>query len=115
MRYLLLIHADEAGWNALSPEQMSEAMGAYFAYSEALAKSGKLVSADELQPNDTAKCVRVRDGKTGVVDGPFADTKETVGGYYLIEAETEAEALDWAAKCPGAHHGVIEVRPVVVR
>ena len=90
-------------------------MGAYFAFTEALAKSGKLKSGDELQPVATAKTISVSGGKQHVVDGPFADTKESLGGYYLLEAESIEEALSWAAKCPGARYGRIEVRPVVMR
>jgi hypothetical protein len=115
MQYMLLIYGDEATWGALPPEKLSEEMGAYFAYSEALAKAGKIVSGDELQPVATAKTVSLIGGKHSVVDGPFADTKEQLGGYYLITADTIEEALDWAAKCPGARYGRIEVRPVVMR
>lgn len=115
MQYMLLIYGDEAKWAGLPPEKMSEEMGAYFAYTEALAKAGKLKSGDELQPVATAKTVSLESGKREVVDGPFADTKEALGGYYLIEAESIEEAVDWAAKCPGARYGRIEVRPVVMR
>ncbi len=115
MQYMLLIYGEESKWGALSPEQMSTEMGAYMAYTQDLAKSGKLLRGDELQPVATAKTISVAGGKQHVVDGPFADTKETLGGYYLIEAETIADALAWAAKCPGARYGRIEVRPVVMR
>jgi hypothetical protein len=115
MRYMLLIHADEKAWAQLSPEQASAAMAAYIAYGEALRKAGKHVQSDQLQPTSSAKCVHVEGGHKGVSDGPFADTKEALGGYYLIESADIAEAVDWAAKCPGAAHGTIEVRPVVQR
>lgn len=115
MRYMLLIHGDEKAWDALTPEQIAETMNAYYAYTDALQKSGKLVSGDELQPTNTAKLVRVDSGKTKVADGPYADIKEALGGYYLIEADSEADAIEWAAKCPGAAHGAVEVRPVMVR
>ena len=115
MQYMLLIYGDEGMWAGLTPEKLSEEMGAYFAYSEALAKAGKMKAGDELQPISTAKTVSLMDGKHSVVDGPFADTKEQLGGYYLIEAESMEEALEWAAKCPGARYGRVEVRPVVMR
>jgi hypothetical protein len=115
MRYMLLIHADEKAWGAMSPEQAAGAMAAYIAYGEGLRKAGKYVDAYQLQPTSTAKCVRVEGGHKGVSDGPFADTKEALGGYYLIESADIGEATDWASKCPGASHGAIEVRPVVLR
>jgi hypothetical protein len=108
MQYLLLIHDDETQDNGdLMPE--------YMAYSEALRESGSLVGANQLQPADTATTVRVRGGETLVTDGPFIETKETLGGYYLVEAETLDEAIEWAAKIPSARFGHIEVRPVVMR
>lgn len=115
MQYLLLIYGEESTWASMPPEKIAEEMGAYFAYTEALAKSGKLLSGHELQPVSTAKTVSLMGGARSLVDGPFADTKETLGGYYLIEAETQDEAVEWAAKCPGARYGRIEVRPVVMR
>ncbi|MBY0562943.1 MAG: YciI family protein [Hyphomonadaceae bacterium] len=115
MQYMLLIYGEEAKWAALAPEKISEVMAAYFAYTEDLAKAGKLKSGDELQPVETAKTVSLETGKRQVVDGPFADTKETLGGYYLIEADNIDEAVEWAARCPGARQGRIEVRPVVMR
>lgn len=115
MRYMLLIHADEKVWAAMSPEQAAGAMAAYIAYGDKLRAVGKYVHSHQLQPTSTAKCVRVEGGHTGVRDGPFSDTKEALGGYYLIESADLEEALGWAAKCPGASHGVVEVRPVVLR
>jgi len=108
MQYLLLINDDETQDNGdLMPE--------YVTYTEALAASGSLVGANQLQPSDTATTVRVRDGETLVTDGPFIGTKETRGGYYLVEAESLDEAIEWAAKIPSARFGHIEVRPVVMR
>lgn len=115
MQYMLLIYGEEAKWACLSPEKLSEEMGAYFAYTEELAKAGKLKAGDELHPVATAKTVSVEGGSRHVVDGPFAETREALGGYYLIEAENVDEALEWAAKCPGARYGRVEVRPVVMR
>ena len=114
MKYMVLIYGSEAHWAAQSPEEMEKAMGAYFAYSEALTKAGKLVAGDELHPVATAKSVTVRSDGVRVVDGPYVDTKEQFGGYYLIDVADEAEAIEWASKCPGAQHGGVELRPVVV-
>lgn len=115
MQYMLLIYGEEAAWANMPPEKLSEEMGAYFAYTEELAKADKLVAGDELQPVNTAKTVSLMGGKHSVVDGPFAETRETLGGYYLIKADSMEDALKWAAKCPGARYGRIEVRPVMVR
>ena len=115
MQYMLLIYGEESKWASLTPDQLSAEMGAYMAYTQDLAKAGVLVAGDELQPVETAKTISVSNGKQKVVDGPFAETKETLGGYYLIKAESQEEALAWAAKCPGARYGRIEVRPVVMR
>jgi hypothetical protein len=115
MHYMLLIYGEESMWAKLTPDQLSQEMGAYMAYTQELAKSGKLVAGDELQPVATAKTLSISGGKQSVVDGPFAETKETLGGYYLINVDTQEEALAWAAKCPGARYGRIEVRPVVMR
>lgn len=115
MHYMLLIYGDESQWASLSPEQISAEMGAYFAYSEELAKAGVLVGGDELHPVSTAKTISVAEGKQKVVDGPFAETKEALGGYYMVNVETIEQALAWAAKCPGARFGRIEVRPIVMR
>lgn len=115
MQYILLIYGEEGKWANLTPDQLSQEMGAYMAYTQDLVKAGVLVAGDELQPVSTAKTISVDGTKQKVVDGPFAETKETLGGYYLIKAESQEDALAWAAKCPGARHGRIEVRPVVMR
>jgi hypothetical protein len=115
MQYLLLIYGEESMWSKLTPEQLSAEMGAYMAYTQDLQKAGVYVSGHELQPVATAKTVSLETGKQKVVDGPFAETRETLGGYYFINAETQSEAVAWAAKCPGARYGRIEVRPVVMR
>lgn len=115
MRYMLLIHSNEKAWASLTPEQSAEAMRAYMAYGEALRTAGKYVDSYQLQPTSTAKCVHIEGGHKGVTDGPYADIKEALGGYYLIESADIAEAAEWASKCPGASHGTVEVRPVVLR
>src|SRR6185437_16950470 len=91
-----------------------EMMGAYRAYTEAMKKAGVFVAGDALQTSDTATVVRVRDGRTQVLDGPYAEAKEQLAGYYLIEARDLDAALEWAARCPGAEWGTMEVRPIMV-
>jgi hypothetical protein len=114
MQYMLLIYDDESVWRSMSEEDRNNVMGEYFAYTEALRNAGKHVAGDALQPATTAKSVRVRDGERATTDGPFTETKEQLGGYYLVDVDSEEEALDWAAKIPSARFGTIEVRPVVV-
>jgi len=111
MKYLVLIYADERGWAAMTPDEQTQAYGAYVAYGEALQKAGKFVAGHELQPSGTAKTIAFRDGAAKVVDGPYVDIKEQLGGYYIIEATDEADAIHWASQCPGAHHGALELRP----
>src|SRR5580765_2157984 len=107
MQYLLTLYIQEDGWTSLTPEQQKEGVAAYMAYGEALRKAGAYVGSNRLQPIATATTVRVTDGKSQVVDGPFIDSKEQLGGYYLIEAPDLDSALAWAARCPGASHGAI--------
>jgi hypothetical protein len=87
-------------------------MAAYIAYGEALKKAGALVNSNRLKPISAATTVRVANGKQQVLDGPYADSKEQLGGYYLIEAADLDAAIAWAARCPGSGHGTVEVRPV---
>ncbi len=112
MQYLLMIYSQEGVWNTFTPQQQEQGMAAYTAYGEALRKAGALVNANRLRDTPDATTVTVVNGKTQVMDGPFADTKEQLGGYYLIEAKNLDEAISWAARCPGASHGKVEVRPV---
>jgi hypothetical protein len=112
MQYLLLLHASEAGFSNMTPEQQKQGLAAYMAYNEALTKAGAYVGGNRLRPVSTATTVRIADGKTQVLDGPYADSKEQLGGYYLIDVPDLDAALEWAARCPGASHGIIEVRPV---
>jgi hypothetical protein len=113
VQYMLLIFDDERVWGDLSEEERGKLYAQYGAFTNELRESGALVSADQLQPSTTATLVRVREGETLTTDGPFAETKEQLGGYYLIEAESLDEAIEWAAKIPSARGGTIEVRPVV--
>ena len=108
MRYMLLIYGEEAGAQA---EAMQE-MGPWIAYSQWLSEAGLNLGGEPLELTSTATTVRVRDGRTTLTDGPFAETKEALGGYYLIEAPDLDTALDDAARCPGALYGSIEVRPL---
>jgi len=112
MNYMLLIYSDEAGFKAASKAQVEQTMAAYVAYTEALKKAGALVRGDRLQSASSASTVRVANGKTQVLDGPYAETKEQLGGFYLIDVPDLDAALAWAARCPGAGHGTVEVRPL---
>ncbi len=113
MQYLILIYSDEkAGANA-TKEEIDAWMGEYWAYTEAMDKAGVRKGGEALQPTATATTVRVKDGKKVTTHGPFAETKEQLGGYYLIDCKNLDEAIEWAAKCPGARVGSIEVRPIM--
>ena len=115
MRYMLQIYAPEGHWESLPEEARAALYEEYFALDRELGARGALVGSHELEPVATATSVRVRDGQTFVTDGPFAETKEQLGGYYVIEAESLDDAIEWAARIPSARHGTIEVRPVVMR
>jgi hypothetical protein len=112
MKYLLMIYNDETEVASANAATMGARLAAYQAFGEAIGKSGVAVGSNRLRPSNTATTVRIRDGKTQVLDGPYADTKEQLGGYFLIDAPDLDAALSWAARCPGASHGVMEVRPV---
>ena len=112
MKYLLLIYANEAGQQSASQEQVGQMIAAYGAYSEAMKKAGVYVGSNRLRPTSSGTTVRVANGKTQVLDGPYAEAKEQLGGYYLIDAPDLDAALSWASRCPGASHGTIEVRPI---
>ncbi|MDP3738733.1 MAG: YciI family protein [Hyphomonadaceae bacterium] len=112
MQYLLMIYSEEGAWNRLPEAVQKEGLAAYTAYGEALRKAGAMVGANRLRDTADATTVSVTNGKTQVMDGPFAESKEQLGGYYLIEAKNLDEAISWAARCPGAAHGKVEVRPV---
>lgn len=112
MQYLLLIYRSEADMAAMAPAERQAMMGAYGAYTQAMRESGAMVGGNPLQGSNTATTVRIEDGKTKVLNGPFAETREQLGGYYLIEVPDLDAALSWAARCPGAQGGSIEVRPI---
>jgi len=112
MQYLVLIYSEEPT-SPPDPAQIGAVMEEYNAYTQMLRDKGAYVSGEALQPTTTATTVRVRDGQTMTTDGPFAETKEALGGFYLIEAKDLDEALALGGACPGAKWGSIEVRPVV--
>jgi hypothetical protein len=112
MQYLLLLHINDSGWNDLTPVQKEQGMAAYRAYTEALKKSGALVGSNRLKLSSTATTVRTNNGKTQVLDGPYSDSKEQLGGYYLIDVADLDAAISWAARCPAANHGIVEVRQI---
>jgi hypothetical protein len=115
VQYLLLIYGRESHWRSLGEDDWKTIDAEYGALTEDLRAQGKLVNANELQPTDTATTVRIRDGEVITTDGPYAEAKEVLGGYYLIEADSLDEALEWAARIPNARDGMIEVRPLVLR
>ena len=110
MQYMALIYTDPA----LTPPMGKAMNDDYFAYTRRVKEAGVMKAGDALQPVTTATSVRVRDGKVETIDGPFADTKEHLGGYYLLDCADLDEALKWAAQIPGTKYGTIEVRPIVV-
>lgn len=112
MEYLLILYAEEAGWNKMTPAEREHGLAAYMAYSKALTAAGVLKGSNRLQPIAAATTVRLSNGKPQVLDGPYADTKEQLGGYFLIDVPDLDAALSWAARCPAAGHGVVEVRPI---
>ena len=113
MQYMLLIYNDERLWAGLSDAERGSITQEYFTFTQGLRDSGAYVDGAPLQPTSTATTVRLRDGDQLVTDGPFAETKEQLGGYYLIDVETLDEALEWAARIPSARSGSVEVRPVM--
>lgn len=114
MKYILLIYGDERVWASMSKDEMEKIYADHRAYGEAMDKAGVMVGGSELKPVSTATSVRFSGGKPRTVDGPFAETKEQLAGYYLIEAPNLEVALSWAEKMPGMAEGTVEVRPLAV-
>jgi|SRR5215470_1085337 len=112
MQYLLLIYGNEAAMQSANKTDTDQMHAAYGAYTEALQKAGVIVGGNRLKPSASASTVRTANGKTQVLDGPYAETKEQLAGYYMIDVPDLDAALSWAARCPGASRGVMEVRPV---
>jgi hypothetical protein len=113
MKYVLMIYAAEKDWKCLSQDEQGGIYDAYMKYTEKLSQSGKMLACEPLEPTATATTVRVRDGKVLSTDGPFAETKEQLGGIYVIDVKDLNEAMEWAAGIPDALHGSIEIRPVM--
>ncbi len=112
MQYMLLIYGNEANEQSAPPEAMKQVIAAYGAYTQALQAAGVLVGGERLRPSGDATTVRITNAKTAVLNGPYAETREQLGGYYTIEVPDLDAAISWAARCPGAAHGSVEVRPV---
>ena len=112
MQYLLLIYEDEKAWDGITEAERGKIFGEYMSFTADIKKSGHYIGGNALQPVHTATSVRVRGGKMSTTDGPFAETKEQLGGYYLIEAKDLNDALQVAAKIPSAKLGTVEVRPI---
>jgi hypothetical protein len=112
MQYMLMIFGNESGMANMTKKDGEQMSAAYAIYTEALVKGGAMVGGDRLHASADASTVRVSGGKTKVLNGPYAESKEQLAGYYIIEAKDLDEAIAWAAKCPGAQTGVMEVRPI---
>jgi hypothetical protein len=112
MRYMLLIYADESGWGDLSEADQQAEMAKWYGYTEEMRAAGASTESAALQPTSTATCVRDNGGEPLVTDGPFAETKEQLAGYYLLDVADLDEAIKWAHKCPAAPVGTIELRPI---
>jgi hypothetical protein len=112
MQYLLLAYLDQNAWPAMTKTQQEQGMAAYMAFAQALTEAGALKGSNRLRPTTDATTVRIADGKPQVLDGPYADSKEQLGGYFLIDVPDLDAAISWASRCPAASHGTVEVRPV---
>jgi hypothetical protein len=112
MQYMLLAYVDQNGYTKMTPEEQKTGYAAYQSFLEALKKAGAYQASGRLQPTSTATTVRSSDGKTQVLNGPYTETKEQLGGYFLIDVADLDVALSWAARCPASHHGIVEVRPL---
>ena len=113
MKYMLLLIGDEDQWQNLSEDELGESLKAYEDYSRQVVDAGVFVAGEGLQPSGTATTLRVVDGERLLTDGPFAETKEQLGGFYVLDCKDLDEVLDWAEKCPAAAVGTIEIRPVM--
>jgi hypothetical protein len=112
MKYAILIYGEESGFADATKEQIDANMQEWWGYEGQLQEAGVKLAGEALQPTATGKSVRASDGKPSVSDGPFAETKEQLGGFYLLDVKDEDEAIEWAMKCPGAKWGTMEVRAV---
>jgi hypothetical protein len=114
MQYMLMTYVNEAGWSKLTKAEQEQGVAAYTAFMDALTKAGALRGGNRLQPSSAATTVRVANGKSQVLDGPYMDSKEQLGGFFIIDVADLDAAISWAARCPAAGHGVVEVRPLWV-
>lgn len=112
MKYILLIYGDERAWESMSADDMGEIYKAHGAYTEAMQAAGVYCGGAELKPTPTATTVRFGEGAPRTLDGPFAETKEQLGGYYIVDVEHLEQAIEWAEKMPGMSGGAVEVRPL---
>ena len=112
MDYLLLLYSDETRWPQMSRDEQQQGIAAYTAYTEALRKANVYKGSNRLAPTASATTVQVANGKPKVLDGPYADSKEQLAGYYMIDVPDLDAAISWASRCPGASHGTVEVRPL---
>jgi hypothetical protein len=112
MKYLCLIYSDETRYPKMSPDELTAMMGEYVEFTRSIRASGHHAGGHRLEPTHTATTIRVRNGKVSTTDGPFAETKEQLGGYYMIDARDLNEAIQVASRIPGAKVGSIEVRPI---
>jgi len=112
MKYLLMAYVKEQEWPNMTKAQQEQGVAAYGAYMEAMKKAGVIVGSNRLQPSSVATTVRAANGKPQVLDGPYADSKEQLGGYFLIDVPDLDAAISWASRCPATGHGVVEVRPI---
>jgi hypothetical protein len=113
MQYILMLYVNEAGWPKLTKTEQEQGMAAYMAYAEALKNAGVFKGTSRLGASAAATTIRAADGKPQVLDGPYADSKEQLGGYFIIEVPDLDAAISWAARCPTVGHGVVEVRPLI--
>lgn len=113
MKFALLLNGAESEWNALGEDAQAAAMGDYYSVTEAMKEAGVYVGGEALTPSATATTLRIRDGERMVTDGPFIESKEILGGFYVIDCASVDEALDWAARLPDAKIGSIEIRPLL--
>ena len=112
MKYILMIYGDEQRWDSMSDAEKQRVYEGHDAYGKAMTEAGVMRGGYELKPISTATTLRFDNGKPTTLDGPFAETKEQLGGYYVIEVDNLEQALDWASKMPGMHDGAVEVRPL---
>ena len=112
MQYLLLIYANESEHEKMSPSQKETLLAGYAEFTKSIVQSGHFKAADRLRPVSTATSVRVRDGKPMITDGPFAETREQLGGFYLVDAKDLDAAIEIAARIPSSKYGTIEIRPI---